>query len=182
MTIKELAKAVIEGNIKSVEVYEDYFQSWGEDKRSSFLAELTAVMVGELAANTRWEEFTYDRCRHCIDYLKKKWNEENIPTQQDAHTDEKDSQAEKPLPDNNPTQYSEELVKLFHGHTELIDELIGQSDLFIAERIKELSNMKGKDGKALIENPRNNLKSCFAKALKDNNLIRKSINLFRKDL
>lgn len=76
MTIKELVQAVIKGDIKSVEVYEDYFQSWGKDKRNMFLSELTAVMVNELAANTRWEEFTYDHCRHCIEYLKKKWNEE----------------------------------------------------------------------------------------------------------
>lgn len=76
MTIKELVKAVTEGDIKSVEVYDDYFQSWSEDKRSIFLAELTAVMVSELAANTRWEDFRYDRCRFCSDYLKKKWDEE----------------------------------------------------------------------------------------------------------
>lgn len=76
MTIKELVKAVVDGDIKSVEVYENYFQSWSEDKRSMFLAELTAKMVGELAANTRWKEFTYDRCRFCSDYLRKKWDEE----------------------------------------------------------------------------------------------------------
>lgn len=84
MTIKELVKAVTEGDIKSVEVYEDYFQSWSKDKRNMFLGELTAKMVGELVANTRWEEFTYDRCRHCINYLKKKWDEEDYSETNDG--------------------------------------------------------------------------------------------------
>lgn len=122
MTMKELVKAVVDGDIKSVEVYEDYFQSWSEDKRSMFLAELTAKMVGELAANTRWKEFTYDRCRFCSDYLRKKWDEEKPNDPKDemekttkAKEQQQESESDSLVVNGNCMTADDLLLRIFFG-------------------------------------------------------------------
>lgn len=79
--IEELAAEVCSGNITSVEVYEDYFKAWSKDERSLFLAKLTAAQMNEVIADTRWDNLTYDHCRHCIEYLKRKWHEEDMSSQ-----------------------------------------------------------------------------------------------------
>lgn len=83
--------------------------------------------------------------------------------------------------ENNAGRYSEELLRLFHGHTELLDELIGLSDGDIAARINKLATERDKRKMPLIENPGNyGNKSAYARALKDNGLIKGSENTFRR--
>lgn len=81
MTIEELAAEVCSGNITSVEVYEGYFKTWSKNERSMFFAKLTAAQMNEVIADTRWDNLTYDHCRHCIEYLKRKWHEEDMSSQ-----------------------------------------------------------------------------------------------------
>lgn len=85
---------------------------------------------------------------------------------------------------NNETQreYSAGLVKLFHGHIELIDELVGLSDDGIARKIKGWAKQKDNLGKSLIENPENRLRTLFATKLKANGLITGKINTFKRKL
>lgn len=85
---------------------------------------------------------------------------------------------------NNEPQreYSADLVELFRGNTELIDELVSLSDDEIARKIKGWAAQKDKFGKPMIENPDNRLKSKFAKELKKNNLIKLSESSFRAKL
>lgn len=87
-------------------------------------------------------------------------------------------------PDNEAKQqqYSKELVDLFHGHRELIDELVGKSDKEIATSIKKWAKTKDDSGRPLIENPSNRMQSAFAKELKQNGLIKLSEESFRKKL
>lgn len=79
-------------------------------------------------------------------------------------------------------EYSEKLKELFHGHTNLIDELVGKSDREIAFLIKKWSKQKDDNGNPLIENPSNRLQKSFAEELRQNNLIKLSIESFRKKL
>lgn len=74
------------------------------------------------------------------------------------------------------------LLKLFHNNIYLIDEIVGSSDDEIAKKIKQWAKERDKFGKPLIENPENNLRTAFAKALKTNNLIKCSIDIFRRKL
>jgi hypothetical protein len=87
-------------------------------------------------------------------------------------------------PGNKPLQqeYSKELVGLFHGHRELIDELVGKSDNEIATSIKKWAKEKDKFGKPLIEHPGNSARLTFARELKQNGLIKLSEESFRKKL
>ena len=85
-------------------------------------------------------------------------------------------------PSNIKREYSDDLVQLFKGHTELINELIGKSDKEISSLIKRWSKEKDKFGKPLIENPDNNLKTSFATALKNAGMIKKSIDRFSRIL
>lgn len=78
--------------------------------------------------------------------------------------------------------YSEGLVSLFHGHTELIEQLICLSDDEIAGLITEWAKQKDNLGKPLIENPKNNLRSAFAQALKRDGIIKGSADRFRRIL
>ena len=78
--------------------------------------------------------------------------------------------------------YSTILLKLFHNNIYLIDEIVGLSDDEIAKKIKQWAKERDKFGKPLIENPENNLRTAFAKALKTNNLIKCSIDIFRRKL
>lgn len=82
MTINELVEEVCNGNITSVEVYDDYFQDWSDNKRSMFLAKLSVKMHGEVIGGTRWDNLIYDKCRHCSEYLKKQWDKEEMPKQE----------------------------------------------------------------------------------------------------
>ena len=82
----------------------------------------------------------------------------------------------------NGKTYTENLIKLFHGNTDLIDELIGKSDEEIAACIKKWCNERDKFGKPLIENPKNNLRKDFAQALKENGIISGAVGSFRKRL
>lgn len=85
-------------------------------------------------------------------------------------------------PSNIKREYSDDLVQLFKGHTELINGLIGKSDKEISSLIKRWSKEKDKFGKPLIENPDNNLKTSFATALKNAGMIKKSIDRFSRIL
>lgn len=78
--------------------------------------------------------------------------------------------------------YSTILLRLFHNNIYLIDEIVGSSDDEIAKKIKQWAKERDKFGKPLIENPENNLRTAFAKALKANNLIKCSIDIFRRKL
>lgn len=85
---------------------------------------------------------------------------------------------------NNETQreYSADLVNLFRGHTELIDELIGLPDDEIARKIKGWAKQKAKLERTLIENPKNNMRSKFARELKASGIIHEAERTFRNKL
>lgn len=88
---------------------------------------------------------------------------------------------EKQKAEENGRKYSEDLLKLFHSHVEELDSLGGLSDSEIAARINKLAKERDKFGKPLIENPENHgNKSAYAKALKDNELIKCSVGTFRR--
>lgn len=78
--------------------------------------------------------------------------------------------------------YSNELLKLFRKHVELINELSGLSDDEIATKIKKWAKDKDESGKAMIENPANNLKTSFARELKRAGIIQLSERSFRNKL
>lgn len=84
--------------------------------------------------------------------------------------------------DEQQKEYSADLVKLFHGHAELIDELVGLSDDEIARKIKEWAAKRDKFGKALIENPGKNLRSAYARALNANSIIHYTVAGFARKL
>lgn len=88
-----------------------------------------------------------------------------------------DSEEIKPKP-----QYSEELLYLFNGHVELINELIGKSNDEVAASIKKLNEEKDKFGKPQIQNYKNNLKLTFAKELKAAGIITLSEDRFSRKL
>lgn len=79
-------------------------------------------------------------------------------------------------------EYREELIKLFHGHTHLLNDLIGKSDNEIVSLIRKWAKMKDERNKPFIENPKNNLKSKFAQELKYAGLINCAENTFRAKL
>lgn len=79
-------------------------------------------------------------------------------------------------------KYSEELLDLFNGHEELIDELIGKSNDEVAASIKKLNEEKDKFGKPQIQNYKNNLKLTFAKELKAAGIITLSEDRFSRKL
>lgn len=83
---------------------------------------------------------------------------------------------------NMQRNYSDDLVALFHGHAELIDELVGLSDDEIARRIKSWATQMDKFGKPMIENPKNCQRSAYARALKGNNIIHCTIDVFKRKL
>lgn len=88
---------------------------------------------------------------------------------------------EKQKAEENGRKYSEDLLKLFHYHVEELDSLVGLSDSEIAARIRQLATERDKFGKPLIENPENHgNKSDYAKALKDNRLIKCRVGTFRR--
>ena len=78
--------------------------------------------------------------------------------------------------------YSDGLLHLFHNNTNLIAELVGLSDDEIARKIKGWAKEKDKLGKPLIQNPKNGLKSSFAKELKANGIIQQAERTFRTKL
>ena len=80
------------------------------------------------------------------------------------------------------TSYPQNLLHLFHGNSELIDQLAGLDDNAIANNIRIWSRGKDKLGRPLIENPGNSLKKAFAVALKDAGLIAGSADSFRQKL
>lgn len=79
-------------------------------------------------------------------------------------------------------EYSEELIKLFHGNTHLLSDLIGKSDDEIVALINKWAKMKDGKSKPLIENPQNNLKRKFAQELKHAGFIKCTENTFRAKL
>lgn len=79
----------------------------------------------------------------------------------------------------NEPSYSDDLIKLFNGNTDLIEQLIGRPDNDIARLIKKWAKEKDRFEKPLIENPENGLKSRFAKELKANGIIKQSEKTFR---
>lgn len=79
-------------------------------------------------------------------------------------------------------EYSEELIKLFHGNTHLLSDLIGKSDDEIVALINKWARMKDGKSKPLIENPQNNLKRKFAHELKHAGFIKCTENTFRAKL
>ena len=84
--------------------------------------------------------------------------------------------------DEPQKEYSAELVALFRGHTELIDELVGLSDDEIARKIKNWAVQRDKFGNAMIENPKNNLRSKYARELKNAGIIHCAEKSFRARL
>lgn len=75
----------------------------------------------------------------------------------------------------NKSNYSDDLIKLFNGNTNLIEQLIGKSDNDIAHLIKKWAKEKDKFGKPLIENPDNyGNKQKFANALLANGIVKNS--------
>lgn len=79
-------------------------------------------------------------------------------------------------PDDNVTTnkpcYSDDLIKLFHGNTYLIEQLNGKSDVEIARLIKKWAKEKDGLGKPLIDNPDNyGYKTKFADALLRNRIV-----------
>jgi len=82
-----------------------------------------------------------------------------------------------------PREYTGGLISLFHGHTELIDQLTCLSDDEIKTRITAWAREKDNLGSPLIENPKNyGNKTKYAKCLKENNLIKLSEKQFRQNL
>ena len=81
-----------------------------------------------------------------------------------------------------PQKYGDGLVSLFRGHVELIDKLIGLSDDEIAGKIRKWATQKDEFGKLMIENPKNNLRSAYARELKANSIIQGSVNRFKRKL
>lgn len=79
---------------------------------------------------------------------------------------------------NEEVKYTEGLLKLFHNHTELLEQLRGRSDSEIARMIKRWTGEKDKFGNLLIENPNNRLKSCFSRELKKSGIIKTSVERF----
>lgn len=110
-----------------------------------------------------------------IEFLENKYKE--INREQEAVSDNIDNQ-------NNSTikKYPEKLLKLFRGKKNLIDSLIGLSDEEIASSINNWAKEKDKFGKPLIENPQNRLRKAYATSLKEEGLIKMSIENFRKKL
>ena len=96
------------------------------------------------------------------------------------------SQAEEQQSGENtpPQEYNEELVNLFHGHTELIDSLITLTDDEKANKIinwsKQIDQQDKK--KKLIDSPFDYGNATkYAKALKADNLISASVDRFRRN-
>ena len=90
---------------------------------------------------------------------------------------------EEPITEVLPqTKYSPELLALFKNHTELIDELVGKSNSEIAIQIKKWAKEKDKTGRALIENPQNNMRRKFARELKEAGIIRCNEDWFSRKL
>ena len=88
---------------------------------------------------------------------------------------------EKQKAEENGRKYSKELLKLFNWHEELLESLVGLSNGEIAGRIKQLAKERDKFGKPLIESPGNyGNKSAYAKALKENELIKCGAETFRR--
>ena len=85
---------------------------------------------------------------------------------------------------NNTLQknYGKGLLNLFHGNTNLIDELNGKTDKQIAYLINKWSKQLNNHNRPLIENPKNNLRSKFARELKNNGLIKCCVDVFSRKL
>jgi hypothetical protein len=81
---------------------------------------------------------------------------------------------------NENIEYSDELLCLFKNNKTLISELVGKSDDEIASLLKQWAKQKDTNGKTLIENPENNLRSSFATELKNAGIIKMSIDRFRR--
>ena len=79
-------------------------------------------------------------------------------------------------------QYDENLLKLFHNNTDLIDELKVLSDNEIAGRIKQWCKERDKFGKPRIENPDNGYRSAFSNALKEAGIIKCASRTFIEKL
>lgn len=77
-------------------------------------------------------------------------------------------------------KYPCELLALFKFHTELIDELVGKSNGEIAGLINNWAKGRDGAGRALIENPKNNMRSTFARELKAAGLIQCSVDWFSR--
>lgn len=103
--------------------------------------------------------------------------DKDVNSKQEVVSDSIDNQ-------NNSTikKYPEKLLKLFRGKKNLIDSLIGLSDEEIASSINNWAKEKDKFGKPLIENPQNRLRKAYATSLKEEGLIKMSIENFRKKL
>lgn len=82
----------------------------------------------------------------------------------------------------NATRYSKELLDLFNGHEELINELIGKSDDDKAKLIIQWNSKKDEHGSPLIKNYQDRLKKKYATTLKEAGLINMSTENFRKKL
>ena len=84
--------------------------------------------------------------------------------------------------ENNAGRYSEELLRLFHWHTELLDELTTMSDGEIATQIKEWAKKMDERKMPLIENRKNNLRAEYARRLYEAGLISCKPDTFKRRL
>lgn len=144
----------------------DYYKSI--DNTTSFDKEFIEHHIAQEESlinrrNTSIPDYIKEKAKEYIEWIKGNSNDKEIDK---AHT--------------NTTKYPSELIDLFNGHEELINELIEKSDDEKAKLIREWN--KGKDGKPLIKNFKNRLRKEFATQLKKAGLISESIENFRKKL
>ena len=107
-------------------------------------------------------------------------SQQEYPKTEDVASDNKPLQHEKL---QGGRKYNDNLVKLFRGHTELINKLIGLTDNEIFMEIEKWSKTDDENDtkRKLIDNPHdygNAIK--FATYLKDENMISSQIDTFRK--
>lgn len=105
---------------------------------------------------------------------------ENTRTDDERRT--KENKKQEDITNHLKLDDRKELIKLFHGNTYLLNDLVGKSDDEIVSLIGKWARTKDDENKPLIENPQNNLKSKFAQELKRAGFIKCTENTFRTKL
>lgn len=190
---------------EAVQAFKDNIAALGFDgKLAHWVGEEVAKL--DIATVTR-EEYVRDRLSECERTMRKMWTLANDDMKCDRYNvgiiiwnyvlaeDVRVALSERASVQAQPTaavwqaandeqqkEYSADLVKLFHGHAELIDELVGLSDDEIARKIKEWAAQKDKFGEDLIENPKKNQRSAYARALNANSIIHYTVAGFARKL
>lgn len=99
MGIKELIDKIREGDLTPVEVYEDFYKGWSDDRRWELECGLMAVIVTERREG-RWGSSADKNCSNCYGYLQSR-------RQEDTTAEEKQSSSE---PDAGENEQQEESV------------------------------------------------------------------------